>query len=222
VDQCPDRTYQNSGNQPLLRLLPRSPGLALDCGCGAGDNARILSSWGWEVVGVTISPKERQLAERYCSQVLLADLSSGLPPELRRKQFDAVIMSHVIEHLVDPKPLLRDAAAALARGGVLAVAVPNALTYPVRFDFLRGRFEYTEAGILDSTHVRFYTFTSGKALLESCGWRLASASAYGAFPLWKLRRVLPPVLVRRINEWACKASPGLFGTQCLYIASPHS
>lgn len=73
--ECADRTYQNAGNPALLDLIRAKPsGRALDCGCGAGDNARILSLRGWQVDGITISPNEQSKASQVCKTALIADL----------------------------------------------------------------------------------------------------------------------------------------------------
>jgi SAM-dependent methyltransferase len=194
-------------------------GVVLDCGCGAGDNAKMLKSSGWTVVGITISSSEQKEADQYCEHVYLANLERGLPPEIETK-FNLVLMSHVLEHLAQPQVLLRDIHRVLAPKGIIAVALPNVLTYTQRLRFLLGQFEYTPQGIMDETHVRFYTFSSGVRLLESCGYQLLLARADGAFPLWQLRKLLPSPWVRGVNNWACRWRPGFFGVQCLYLAKP--
>jgi SAM-dependent methyltransferase len=217
VARVADRLYQNAGNPPLLALVPTTPGRALDCGCGAGDNARILRSRGWTVTGITASSAEQQVAAEHCDRVFLADLEDPLPAEIGGP-FDLVILSHVLEHLVHPEALLHALQALLSPNGVLAVALPNVLFYPQRFKALRGRFEYERDGIMDETHLRFFTFASGRELLRRSGFRVLSAGAAGGVPLWKLRRLLPQSWIDRVNRVACRSWPGLFGRQCLYLA----
>lgn len=155
---CVDRVYHNAGNQPLLDLFAGvEPGRVLDCGCGAGDNARILQGRGWRVTGITISQVEQQQAAAYCERVYLADLNAGLPETLDG-QFDIVLLSHVLEHLVHPEPLLQSISRVLKVSGRIAVGLPNVLVYAQRFQFLVGKFDYTPTGLMDETHVRFYTF----------------------------------------------------------------
>ena len=216
---CADQVYENAGNVPLVSLIQAfaRPGRALDCGCGAGDNARLLRSAGWSVAGVTISAKERDAAASVCSEVYLGDLEQGIPAEAGG-DYDLVALSHVLEHLIDPGKVLADTRSRLKTGGVLAVALPNVAFYKVRFQFLRGRFEYESAGLMDSTHYRFYTFASGARLLQSHGFEILSAGAEGAFPLSVLRQVLPGATIEAIDRGACRLWPGLFGYQLLYIA----
>ena len=214
-----DRVYENAGNAPLLDLVPASGGRALDCGCGAGDNARLLNERGWRVTGITLSRGEEASASAQCERVVVADLEEGLSADIGNG-YELVLMSHVLEHLANPQRLLADARRALAANGVLAVALPNVLVYPNRLRLLLGRFDYSSGGVMDNTHLRFYTFASGAALLRENGWDVVEAHADGTFPLWKLRRLIPRDWVRRLERWAGHWRPGLFGIQSLYIARP--
>src|SRR5437879_4260735 len=99
---CADRTYQNSGNLALLGVIPRFPGRVLDCGCGAGDNARLLAGQGFSVTGITISPSEREIALAHCTDVYLGDLDQGIPTAVRGP-YDVIVCSHVLEHLRYPE-----------------------------------------------------------------------------------------------------------------------
>ncbi len=119
-----------------------------------------------------------------------------------------------------PEVALASARAALAPDGRLAVALPNVLFYPLRLKALLGRFDYTTYGIMDETHVHFYTFRTGAELLCRHGFEVLEARASGGFPLWKLRRILPARWVERLHAAAAQWRPGLFGCQCLYLARP--
>jgi SAM-dependent methyltransferase len=215
---CADRCYENAGNPQLLDLIDIViPGRALDCGCGAGDNARILSQRGWQVDGITISPDEQTKASQACETVHIADLESGLPP-LIGDGYDLVILSHVLEHLRNPSHVLKDIHRVLVPGGIVAVALPNVLAWRYRLRLLLGRFEYEEGGIMDSTHVRFYTFASGRRLLELNGFLILTATAEGVFPLARKIK-LPARIVGFLDRFVSSHWPGLFGWQLLYIAS---
>ena len=212
------KVYENAGNLELLELLPASAdGRVLDCGCGAGDNARILSSRGWKVSGITISPAEREIAAQYCEQVHVANLENGFPQEIQG-HYDVIVMSHILEHLVTPHVLLNDAHRLLKSNGLIAVALPNVLHYRQRFEFLLGKFDYAVEGLMDETHVHFYTFTSGVDLLNRHGYRVLTKLATGSFPLWKIRKHVPGKWVKQLNRLACNWKPGFFGYQCIYLA----
>ena len=167
--------------------------------------------------GITISPSELQAASAYCDKVYLADLEHGIPKAIDDK-FDYVILSHILEHLVHPEKLLGDIKSVLAPNGLIAIALPNVLFYHNRLRFILGNFDYTDGGIMDETHVRFYTFASGAKLLEASGYRLEKVFSDGAFPMWKIRNILPDSIVKALNRFAVSHWPGLFGLQSLYLA----
>lgn len=215
-NRCASRCYQNTGNLPTLALVP-AKSRVLDCGCGMGDNARQLRARGCAVTGLTISPAEREAALAYSEDVHLADLDQGLPQTIQGP-YDVVLMSHVLEHLLNPEQLLEDCRGILTPGGLLIVALPNVLAYATRLSFLLGRFEYTSGGVLDETHLRFYTFRTGRLMLERCGYRVVLAKGDGAFPLWRVRSLLPLALATCVNRLATQVCPGLFAAQCLYVA----
>ena len=212
--------YKNEGNIGLLNLLPSSPGRILDCGCGAGDNARILNDRGWCVTGVTIDDKEQEVARKSCEAVYIANLENGIPADVDG-MFDAVLASHVLEHLARPERLLHEVRQRLSPGGVLAVALPNIAHYSQRISRLRGQFEYTETGQLDRTHLRFYTHRTAVQLLEENGFDLINAMVEGTLPWWKARWLVSFSVVDRVDKWAVRGRPNLFGHQSLLLAQPN-
>lgn len=211
--------YKNEGNIALLDMLSSYPGRVLDCGCGAGDNARILSSRGWSVTAVTIDPREQAVVRELCESVHLADLEDGIPLSVEGT-FDAVVASHVLEHLARPERLLSEVRDRLKPQGVLAVALPNIAHYAQRASFLRGDFDYTETGQLDRTHLRFYTYRTAIQLLERNGYKIVDAMVEGSLPWWKARGLTSFQIVSRIDNWAVRRRPNLFGHQSLLLARP--
>jgi len=213
---CNERIYAGS-NRPLLQLITHFPaGAALDCGCGTGGNARVLSQMGWRVTGITVSPRELEMASECCEAVLLGDLNSGIPQEAGGP-FDLVVFSHVLEHLLQPEVALREARRLLSPDGRIIVALPNVLYWRLRIKFLFGEFKYEPTGIMDETHVRFYTFHSGMELLRSNGFEILSTLGDGDLPIPFLRRLFP-ALPRLLDPWASRLVPGLLGAQILYVA----
>jgi SAM-dependent methyltransferase len=213
---CRERIYEGS-NRALLRLTAPFPaGAALDCGCGTGGNAQSLRQMGWRVTGITVSPRELEMASEFCEAVRLGDLNSGIPPEAGGP-FDLVVFSHVLEHLLHPDIALRDARRLLSPHGHIIVALPNVLYWRLRIKFLLGEFNYEPTGIMDETHVRFYTFRSGMELLSSNGFEIVSTLGDGDLPLPFLRRLLP-ALARFLDPLASRLVPGLLGAQILYVA----
>lgn len=218
IDTEASRVYRNEGNRALLEALPTRLGRLLDLGCGAGDNVRRLAGRFDAAIGVTRSPAEARIAAPHFTQVLTIDLDAPLPDDLGGP-FDVVLASHVLEHLRAPELLLQRLHAHLRPGAIVAVALPNLMHYASRLRLLGGRFDYTESGLMDRTHLRWFTFESAGKLLEEAGYRVERAWVEGTFPFWKLRALLPGSTVRAVERAAGRWRPGLFGGQLLYVAT---
>jgi 2-polyprenyl-3-methyl-5-hydroxy-6-metoxy-1,4-benzoquinol methylase len=219
----PDRVYCNKGNIPLIALLGNCGKRILDIGCGAGDNAALITSNYMEcdVFGITYSAAEAEIAKNQMKQCFVFDIENDIPPDLAKQSFDVLIFSHVLEHLTNPSKVLAKYSRLLQSGGQVLIAVPNILSWRMRLQFLRGDFEYESAGELDDTHLRFFTyFTADQYLLsKSPDLDVTHKLASGSVPLWWLRRyILPQRWSERIDQWACGHWPNLFGSQILIRA----
>lgn len=218
-----DRVYANTGNPPLIDLLDAGCRNVLDVGCGAGDNAALLKArhLDCKVFGITRSAPEAELARCHMEQCWVFDVEGEVPEELANHSFDALIFSHVLEHLREPAAVLARFVKLLVPGGAVLIAVPNVLSWPQQVQFLLGRFEYEAAGVLDDTHLRFFTFFTADQYLLAMSPTLSVVykGATGSVPLWLLRRnLLPKKWCERIDDWGCRHWPNLFGGQVLIKA----
>lgn len=199
-------------NRPVLLRIPKTTKRLLDIGCGSGTLGReIKQDITCEVVGVTYSESEATLAAEWLDQVLVRDLNHFTPREFG--YFDCVICSHVLEHLYQPQELLSRLRESLTTDGVLIVALPNVLHWRQRLEFLRGRFRYTDGGLMDRTHFRFFDWTTARELLEQSGYTVLEAKADGNFPIPLVRKFLPSMISLQIDNTALNKFPGLFGFQ---------
>ncbi|HEU4657952.1 MAG TPA: class I SAM-dependent methyltransferase [Capillimicrobium sp.] len=162
-----------TGDRPdLRRLVPATARRVLDVGCGAGTMGAVLKQeLGAEVVGIELFEEAAAIAEGRLDAVLRENLQTlrGLPyPE---GHFDAMVFGDVLEHVHDPHALLRALRPHLADGGVVAISVPNVKHWSVVFQLLvRDRFTYGDKGLLDRTHVHFFTLEELGALLDETGF----------------------------------------------------
>lgn len=211
------KVYSNMGNQAVLNLIQGESCTILDIGCGAGDNARILYNRGHTVDGITLSEEEASLCESFMRKVWVHNVEQGLPKD-GRVLYDYILCSHVLEHIVYPKMLLKDIHAKLKPGGKLIVALPNIMHYQSRIELLKGNFNYDETGIWDYTHVRWYTYDSGTQLLLDNGFQVISSSVDGDIPLLSIFRFIPPQVRRVMYHALTWFSKGMFGSQLVYVA----
>lgn len=191
--------YFEDVNWGLLRLWGKRTGLrVLDVGCGFATTSARIQKLGNEVTGIDESAKAYEVASRRISRVVRADL---LEADLGTEQFDAIILADVLEHLAWPVGVLRRYLQWLAPGGCVIVSLPNVGLWSVRFAHLLGRWEYEDTGVLDRTHLRFYTRTSARRLLSQAG-------------LTAVRTTYNPGLIRPLVPLAKKlVSRGAAGSQ---------
>jgi len=145
----------------------------LDIGCGEGFMAAKIAAQGNRVVGIDALP--RPAREDVFESYISTDLSQGLGDAVRQlagKQFDRVLLMDVLEHLMKPEQLLQDCRGLLKPTGQLLVSVPNVANLTVRLSLALGQFNYAERGILDKTHLRFFTRKTARQLLEANGFEV--------------------------------------------------
>lgn len=198
-----------SVNPAVLRRIPEGTRSLLDVGCGGGVfGAAVKAALPCTVVGVTYSEAEAGHARQGLDRVVVADLNDFDPTPLG--EFDCIVCSHVLEHLHAPQQVLWRLRACLKPGGRLVVALPNVLFWKQRLQFLAGRFRYTDGGLMDRTHVRFFDWQGAEQLVREAGFAVITRQADGSFPL---SRRLGARLSARIDRWALRRFPGLFGFQ---------
>lgn len=221
--QLSDRVYSNQGNASLIDLIGTKCRRILDVGCGAGDNAALIKAKYSEcdVFGITYSAAEADLAKKHLMYCWVLDIENEIPADLSGQSFDVLVFSHVLEHLRDPASVLSCYLGLLSNGGQVLIAVPNIVFWRMRVQFFLGRFEYESVGVLDDTHLRFFTyFTADQYLLSKAPeLKVTNKTVSGSVPLWWLRRhILPQKWSESIDHWACKHWPNLFGGQILIKA----
>jgi SAM-dependent methyltransferase len=218
-----EMTYENNGNGDVVGLVPDHARKILDVGCGAGGNARLLKTRTPQahITGVTASQGEARAASDSLDRCFVHDVEAEPPSELTRMPFDTIIFSHVLEHLRRPEQVVRRFSELLEPAGTMVIAVPNIAWWRERVSIALGRFEYTDGGTMDSTHLRFFTVDSAPRLLLSNApvMKVTHVGVTGSVPLWPLRRVKR---ARRFCEsldlLGCKVRPNLFGSQILIRA----
>jgi 2-polyprenyl-3-methyl-5-hydroxy-6-metoxy-1,4-benzoquinol methylase len=194
----------------------------LDLGCAGGDFASRLKERGNRVVGVDQHPPEPSRLSVF-EEFVPARLDRGLDevtPRLGGRSFDRVLLLDVLEHVPQPEQLLEECKPLLRPGGLAVVSLPNVANITIRWSLLVGRFEYTERGILDRTHLRFFTRRSARRLLREAGYEIVEERAT-VMPV-ELALGLPAEslsmrVLNRLLAVATRLLPGLLGYQHILV-----
>jgi len=168
-----DITNDNSSHTLLIRLT-RGAKNVLDVGCASGYLGNVLiHQFGCRVSGIEADPAAAAIARQTYQEVIDGNVEDvSLFERLKHSPFDAIIFGDVLEHLRRPEQVLSTARHFLRPDGYVLVSLPNVVTLRLRIRFLRGQFEYTDQGIMDRTHLRFYTLKSAREMIRECGYTI--------------------------------------------------
>lgn len=170
--ECSDTIEDhNHSHHQIVRRIPKYAQV-LELGCASGEmSAMIKQHCQAQIFGVEKEPHSAWQAQRHCDYVFTEDLDDPNSLDaLQFEKFDVITLVDVLEHLRHPEALLQRLRPLLLEEGTILLSVPNVAHASVRLELLTGDFRYEEAGILDSTHLKFFTLKSLKALIQRCGF----------------------------------------------------
>jgi 2-polyprenyl-3-methyl-5-hydroxy-6-metoxy-1,4-benzoquinol methylase len=145
----------------------------LEVGCASGYVSRVLRDRGCRVVGIEIDPEFASQAKEFCDDVIIGNAEDlDLESLLADRSFDVAVFGDVLEHMSDPLGILRRVRQWLVPDGYVVASLPNIAHGAVRLALLDGRFDYTPEGLLDETHLRFFTHGAIKDLFHEAGFAL--------------------------------------------------
>jgi 2-polyprenyl-3-methyl-5-hydroxy-6-metoxy-1,4-benzoquinol methylase len=221
----PIKQMPGSSHYEALRMAG-SGNDVLDVGCGEGFLAKQIAGNNNRVSGTDFLPtaQHEDALEEYQSADLDGDVS-GFARRWCGKRFDRILFLDLLEHVRRPEALLEQCRGLLKPAGNVVVSVPNVANITVRLMLLLGRFDYTERGILDRTHVHLYTRKTARQLLEKNGYRVIEEK----LTVMPLELVLglsaDNPLMKAINlglRAVTRLLPGLFGYQIMLVARPQA
>jgi 2-polyprenyl-3-methyl-5-hydroxy-6-metoxy-1,4-benzoquinol methylase len=210
----------HSSHSVMLAWLGAGQGRRLlDVGAADGLLSRGLTDAGWRVTGLEADPGLAEAGRASCERMVVADVDRDIPD--LDGPFDAIVYGDVLEHLVDPLRTVQALNRWLAPGGRVVISVPNVAHLVIRLSLLIGRFDYFDRGILDRTHVRFFTDRSLRRLLGAAGLVIVRRTAT-AVPLYQ---VAPPAwhgralaAVHGVSAAFSRTFPRLLGYQFVVMA----
>ena len=173
-----DYPYFEEINNGILKWIPASPApnssVVLDVGCGQGSLGEAITQRGHSVWGIEANAEAADKARGRLAQLVQEDITAvdQIRKKLGTQKFDIIVFSDLLEHLPDPFSIFKSYMDFLKPGGTVLVSVPNALVWTNRFAFLFGRFEYADTGVMDRTHLRFFTFKTARRFVRAAGCRI--------------------------------------------------
>jgi 2-polyprenyl-3-methyl-5-hydroxy-6-metoxy-1,4-benzoquinol methylase len=166
-----ERSYYAQARPEVVSLIPRIQHRAfLDLGCGEGGLGCVLKAHGsGPVVGIEVDARAASAAARHYDRVYTADMDTFVPP-FETASFDHLVCADVLEHLKDPWGVLDRYRPFLKSSGTLVASIPNIGNTRTMTDLLQGRFDYVDWGIMDRTHLRFFTRDGIEKMLNEAGY----------------------------------------------------
>ena len=146
----------------------------LDIGCGPGFIANLIQNPDTEIIGIDLWEETNRTPKfsRFIKQDIEKEFSlEGLA------EFDYILLADILEHIRNPEEILEKCQTHLKNNGKLIVAVPNIANWTIRLGLLFGLFNYTPRGILDKSHIHFYTLNSIKQLIRKCSYRISEVDS---------------------------------------------
>ena len=214
------KDFEGSSHRILIDLITRyanGSGTLLDLGAAGGELGEALRTRFPRRIGFEYDVDRIADLRRHFDSAVIADLEAvrKLP-----SSSGSIVLADVLEHLREPSKLLRCVREALSPQGHVFVSVPNIANITVRLGLLFGIFEYRERGILDSSHLRFYTMRSIKREIEGAGFKIVAIRG-SSVPIRLIVPKAPNILLRlgeKMLTVVTRIWRGLFAYQIIIVA----
>lgn len=203
----------------LLKSIPARI-TVLDVGCATGYfGSYLVNKMGCTVDGIEYDSEAAMIARQHYRQVWTGNVEDASLTNAISGPYDVVMFPAVLEHLVNPGLVLKGLRRVLAPAGFIIANVPNVAHYSLRWSLLKGYWSYTDYGLLDRTHLRFYTLETARELIENAGYSVIQTqwSDEGIGILESLIRWLPRGKART-RLWLISKFPAFFGYEFIFKA----
>jgi len=214
IDRHLENKYQKVSKgrrEGVLGLINNKARFILDIGCGKGILGEAIKKEKEAVVyGVDISLTAIKEARNRLDKAFCVDIEKDLkdwPPEIKTRKYDVIVISEVLEHLLYPEKLLENIKKMSHSRTEIIITVPNILFWKNRFKIFFGKFEYTDEGIMDRSHIHFFSWKSLQDLLRQSGYYITSKDNF-----------IPTRGIKKIGE----LFPGLFTYQFIVKVRPNN
>lgn len=181
----PDDYYSQNRNE-MMDFIPNHAKKMLDIGCGEGFfSQQIKQKLNAEVWGIELDKTRGNIAQTKIDKVFIGDIVE-LIDEIPDNYFDCIVFNDVLEHLVDPFSLLLDIKNKLKKDGTIVSSIPNVRYFlNLKNLLIKKQWKYEDAGILDKTHLRFFTFRSIVEMFNSLNYEIKIIKGINPINSWK-------------------------------------
>lgn len=203
----PEKLELTNIDRQSVALIPENLKV-LELGCATGFMSRYLTkAKECQVVGVEIDSLAIKKASRWCFRVIEGDLDQKETWQKIKKEtpFDLVFASAIIEHLKDPWQVMKNIKQVLRKKGILVITTGNIGHWRMRLKLLLGKWEYEEYGLLDRTHLRFFTYKNFIDLIKESGFKIEFVG-------------IDPAGGLKYFNWLLKKFPNLYAYQVVIKA----
>jgi glycosyltransferase involved in cell wall biosynthesis len=211
----------SSHSQILRWIEDERPEDVLEVGTATGYLTAEMKKLGCKVTGVEQDSEMADIARQYCSKMLVGDIETLDLEEQGR--YDAVILGDVLEHVRNPREVLQRLSGLLKPGGKVLISLPNVANIWIRLNLLLGRFNYSRVGLLDESHLRFFTLQTSRQLATDSGLDIIGINAT-PIPLPILlpstRKGKSLSFLHLMNWGLTRLRKTLFGYQFILICRP--
>lgn len=166
--------YYNGHRVEMLKFIPTESRRILEIGCGQGEFSKQLKNKDLEIWGIEINADAARIASDVLDHVICGDFNS-IYNQLPQSSFDCIILNDVLEHMINPWDAIANAKSLLNKSGKIVSSIPNFrfMSNLIIEILYHGNFKYKEeGGILDDTHIRFFTSKSIIQMYEEQGFKI--------------------------------------------------
>ena len=198
----------------VLRLVGKNKRV-LEVGCSSGYFSKRLRDNGCAVIGIEIDPRSAEMAKEYCEDVIIGDVETMDRLPYPKASFDLILFADVLEHLKDPLHVLVKLSSWLRDDGHIVCSIPNVAHIYVRLNLLLGRWDYEDIGLMDKTHLRFFTRSTARKLVEDAGFSIEELEYSSWIPYFRIRKYRK---LAGLEHALTKLLPGLLAFQFILKA----
>lgn len=196
----------------------------LEVGCHTGYFSCWLTKNNCQVTGTDIFEPALERAKPYLYKSVAGNIEDeNVWPEIAEEKYDVILFMHILEHLVNPNNVLAKAKGLLNAGGIVIICLPNINNWEDRWKIFKGQFAYTDTGVMDKTHLRFFNYYTSQEMIVKSGYQVTGYSGKS----WKAAFEIVPNkrLIWRLNLYLTKifhryGTPNLVNKVLMFKAIP--